>query len=152
MLRQDEHHALGLSGEDLSEVLEGQPTFELTVERWPGTQTTSLDLLDFVDPLAKRFGLSMKPETLNLWADSPITLPDPLELAGTGRIRRTRGYFSPMVLEQHALGFGVRDERHRRNTLIQVFAHTWLRERLELESGDQVRVQFVPATALPGGQ
>lgn len=146
MLRQEEHRALGLPAEELPRVLDARPAIELTAERWPGTQTTAVHLLGFADALAERFGLPMESEALNLWGDSPIALPDPLELPRTrGSSRR----FSPVILERRALGFALLNERHRKRPLVHVFSHTRLRDRLELRDGSRVRVQFVPASALP---
>lgn len=147
MLLEEELAAIGLSAERLREVVDRLEPVEAEVES--GTGTSELWLHDFGSPLLERFGLKMMPGTLNLWASSPIRLPSPIEVRGEGRFRLERGFFSPAVLDEEALGFVFRKKREASERFLEVFAHTHLRTRLRLEDGDRVEVHLLPSDDLP---
>lgn len=149
MLTSPELNALKLTQDAFARLLE--TISPITTEVGTGSGSATLILVDFCAALYDRFGLLMRCGSLNLYTPKPLALPDPIRLVGKGIVRpdRMHGFVSPVVLNGQALGFVLRFEDGQQSEFIEVFSDSVLRDRLALQRGDDLSVQFLPSSILP---
>lgn len=146
MLRREEQEVLGLTPEQVKAVVEKAVSIRGTIRS--GTGTAALWLRDFGPALSELTGLQMKPGSLNVYAQEAVQLPEPVQLSPTGEFRGEPGFVSPVVLSSEALGFALRTGSNEPSEFVEVFAHTWLRKRLDLQIEELLDVALLPGRLL----
>ena len=113
----------------------------VTVQSGSGTAETWTEMFGTV--FAERYGISLHPGSLNLWANHNISWDQPREIAVENGI----GEFCPVILEEAAVGVAFRMNRETRHYL-ETLSPISLRSHLSLRDGQRISVRLLPGGSL----
>ena len=130
-----------------------QHTCFATIDKWPGTGSAWWPVAFFAPQVWERWRVGLLHGSLNLWADSPVTLPSPVRFKLPDEVGRwidpkfaerwAEVDVCPAIVNGRALGFVIRMTDADPPEYCETFAPTHLKTRLNVDSGDRVRLELL---------
>ena len=117
--------------------------YSLVVTVQSGSGTADRWTTMFGPVFSDRCGISLHPESLNLWADGNVSWDQPREISVAAGI----GEFCPVILEELAVGVAFRMNRLTLRYL-ETVSPVSLRNQMNLRDGQRIAVRILPGRFL----